>query len=331
MYKVEPLSGNFDVNPELNFYQIEPIYPHLVDSPSENVQPTTPKKKVDKQSSPTKTVNNNSSNLEAQQNSLIEALKSFHIRVDKFIQQYDGKSKSKTAEKQEQPKKTNEKQKPKSDEKKQQKAEAKKQHKADAKFEESQGVLTIPAQKSTTSVTYHGLNASFDSIGYDSKQLPAKFSVSLQCHKNDKKWIVGISKLAEARGVQFSESPSGDRTIKVEYNDSDNIQLISSTFSALIKGRVAVWKSIGQLLGLFDFTDATLNAPTSQWLRLADDLLEGRVSAENGNRQLCQRLSAHDFLAANNIPSLSDFILKSIVYDSDYLANNVELWVKRLP
>jgi hypothetical protein len=97
-----------------------------------------------------------------------------------------------------------------------------------------------------------------------------------------------------------------------------------------LHGRVTIWKAIGTLLGLFDHSDAVLSAPTHQWLCVAENLLLGEETNEDMVRKLCNRLSANDFVAVYDIPSLSDYVLHSLIADIDYFPNNVELWVKRL-
>lgn len=51
------------------------------------------------------------------------------------------------------------------------------------------------------------------------------------------------------------------------------IQLSSSLFTSPVCGRIAVWKTLGSLLGIFDFLDASIAASTHKWLTHADDLL----------------------------------------------------------
>jgi hypothetical protein len=101
-------------------------------------------------------------------------------------------------------------------------------------------------------------------------------------------------------------------------------------FSTPIQGRIAVWKAIGALLGMFNYTDAALVASAQKWLQLADDFIGERVIASNVVREACRRLSSHDWLSANDAVTLSDFILDALVTNTTYLPNNVELWSKRL-
>ena len=83
------------------------------------------------------------------------------------------------------------------------------------------------------------------------------------------------------------------------------------------------------MLGLFDHSDLVISAPINNWLRVADELINDKVDADDVVRKACRHLSSHDFLADKEIPTLSDYVLSSLV-NKTYLPNNVELWVNRM-
>jgi hypothetical protein len=133
--------------------------------------------------------------------------------------------------------------------------------------------LSISPIKSTARVVYTGLNAKLYPFGYETKD----FSVTLQCEEKDRAWLEVLKKLGQQVGIEIDANPSGNRAVKVEIvQSSRSVQLSSALFVTVVRGRIAVWKTLGVLFGLFDFSDAPIVGSIQEWLRIADDLLEER-------------------------------------------------------
>jgi len=311
---VQSYLEGIQVEPEVPMYQMEPYYQS---SPS---VPTNAEGSV--KSSPQQ------QGLEAKQLALIKALEQFRDKLNQFSsgQKKDVKPAGKKVEKVE--KKKEQQVKGKSSEK----VEKKKEHPASKKIEKAekknQPEFTVPPRKSTASAVYTGLNVKLDPFGYK-PQLPEKFKLQLECQDVDKNWIGVLSKLAAKQNVEIAEKSNGSRVILVKFG-SDGVKLSGAPLSTPVQGRITVWKTLGALIGLFSYTDAALSASTHKWLQFAEDFIEGRVSGFDAIRKACFRLAQHDFLAAHDIATLSDFIVCAMIKDAGYLPNNVELWVKRL-
>lgn len=270
---------------------------------------------------------------EVQEQKLIKALETFHLKLDKHLQKYDAKVEKAS----------------KFDDKKTNKQKAEKIEKAPksddkTKPEKTKPSLTVPPTKSTATGAYKGLDSFIENpFGY--KEESSKFQAIIRCQQKDKAWIDVLGKLAEKKNIQLGESVAGDRSIQVEYGgDSGKHLNLESPFLNTLdsicfecpglfistSGRVSVWKTVGSFLGLFSYEDAPLSGITHHWLCLAEDLIEGRVAKEHVLRKMSQRLSADDFLAQLKVPSLSDYVLQSFFLGNEtYLPNNVELWTKR--
>lgn len=75
----------------------------------------------------------------------------------------------------------------------------------------------ILERRSTASIVYRGLDSTLDPFAYKTKNLPAKFTATLQIHEQDRKWLEVVKKLGQKQGIQIDEKPSGDQTIKVKF------------------------------------------------------------------------------------------------------------------
>lgn len=147
-----------------------------------------------------------------------------------------------------------------------------------------------PVAQSTAQA--NGSETALDPFDYQSKDLPEKFNATLQYCAADSKWVEVLKTLAQKRGgLEIGEKASGERSIQLElveqgnkrsmsqlinFTISGNVQLASSIFCIPVRGRLAVWKVIGAMLSIFDFTDASLVGGNHVWLCQAEDTLKGR-------------------------------------------------------
>ncbi|KAI6192378.1 SAND family protein [Aphelenchoides bicaudatus] len=303
MYKIEPFNGDVDVTPKFDFYKIESIHKNLSSVPStkqpakkQNEKPANKKnEKPAKENGTSKKVP--SSGSQAEEEKLIESLKKLNLKLDKCIEKLGGKVA--VADKNQQPKN----EKPAKSDKNEGKKSKQEKTSTPPRQTTAQPKPIVHVLKSTASVSYRGLDAILDPFGYKVDQFPAKYQLKLQCQSKDSCWIDVLSKLAQKKGVQLSKSASGDRAIKVEYSDNAEVRLEGPIFCAPYIGHVSVWKSIGTLLGLFDHSDVVISAPINNWLRVADELINDKVDADDVVRKACRHLSSHDFLADKEIPT----------------------------
>jgi hypothetical protein len=88
MYKMPSFVDDLVVEPNIHFYRIPPIHQHLTNDSSIAPKPQVNGKQKEKQS-PKATVET-SPELAAKQADLIKRLEAFHIKVDKYIQEFGG-------------------------------------------------------------------------------------------------------------------------------------------------------------------------------------------------------------------------------------------------
>lgn len=108
----------------------------------------------------------------------------------------------------------------------------------------------------------------------------------------------------------------------------DEVSIKNPSFVA--RGRLAIWKLLGTLLGLYSNRDSTTSLFTDDWLLKANSLLLKETSLDNFTRELCQFLGRNDFLAAPNALLLPDLILGSLLTRNHRYPSNIEIWLKRI-
>lgn len=259
MYKIEPFVSDVEIKSNFDFYRIEPIHQHFKSPSAEQTKISgSTDKKLQEQAKKAPATGQ-----QAQEEKLIESLKKLNEKLDKYIEKHGGKATGQdkaqvtfcifliisyraTFQEQssklinlpfQQPKKTKEPQqksteKPAKADNKKEAKKPKQEKVAGAKPEKvsNQVPLVVPEVRSTASVSYRGLDAIVDPFGYKTDALPAKYQLHLQCHLKDKRWVGELAKLAQKQGIQFGESATGDRTIKVTYSETgkrDSFDLIS--------------------------------------------------------------------------------------------------------
>ncbi|VDK60186.1 unnamed protein product [Anisakis simplex] len=124
-------------------------------------------------------------------------------------------------------------------------------------------------------------------------------------------------------------------TVQIELIDNGST-IPSATIGdgiVTVSGRIAIWKLLGALLGLytFDSTHASLSTHVDKWLLMAQQCVMGRIGHEEVCREMNPALSRSDYLASASFATLADVILKSVVdKNGAYYASNVEMWLARM-
>jgi hypothetical protein len=87
MYKIKPYASDAEVKPNFDFYRIEPVH----QSTPISEQPSNKKSndQVDKKERTRKTT---PTSLKAKEEKLIEALKNFNLKLDKYMDKHGGKA-----------------------------------------------------------------------------------------------------------------------------------------------------------------------------------------------------------------------------------------------
>lgn len=122
-------------------------------------------------------------------------------------------------------------------------------------------------------------------------------------------------------------------TVKVITMSSDNAKSVMAKIDDMeISGRVIIWKLLGALLTTYPAPSehADICIHMDRWLILIDDFISGFIDEDNLCRQMNVALSRYDYLIPNFGATLADILAYSVITRQSYVANNVELWLRRM-
>lgn len=160
-------------------------------------------------------------------------------------------------------------------------------------------------------------------------------ALQLSVTQEDLSWVQLLSQVGSKRGVSFvgkvlNKAESAKTTVTVSL--SNEVSVKSDNGSSILKGRIAVWKVLGSVLGLFSFgaTHAIHATHTHLWLRQIDDVLLNSQFKDTLMRSASQFLSGNDTLGVQFGVSLADVVAFSLLSSVPNKPNNVESWANRV-
>lgn len=111
---------------------------------------------------------------------------------------------------------------------------------------------------------------------------------------------------------------------------SGEVRLTTGGLTTPLTERSAVWKLLAELLGLYSVDDPLTSTHTDRWLLEASAHLAGQLPLDELNRRLGAFLGRFDYLTTANAVLLPDVVLRALFADGAQMANNVELWTRRV-
>lgn len=208
MYKLEPLSTNIDVNPNVSMYKVDPIHPPS--TPSTASQPAQ------------NGVTNEVSALEQKQVAFIQQLLEFNKQLDALAKNAKAKAKPESPPKtapvaEKNVKKTDDKV-----AKKEAKKEARKMNKAEKTVENkvTNNIFKLVNNKDATSnLVYDPADEKVVAHTYHNT-IPKNFQGQLELGVVDIKWLNGLVKIGAGRGIQIGAKASGGNSIVIKTSKS---------------------------------------------------------------------------------------------------------------
>ncbi|KAH7684726.1 Protein Y55F3AM.13 [Aphelenchoides avenae] len=171
------------------------------------------------------------------------------------------------------------------------------------------------------------------------RELPADATkLELECSAADSTWLKMLDEAGKDRGVLFDFAKDSKKvssvakiTIAVKMNDkAKGIRLTSADGKLTLTDRIAVWKLLGEWLGLYSAVDTFTATHADRWLLEASAQLAGQLPLDELNRRLGAFLGRSDYLTATNAVLLPDVLLVSLFPADAQVSSNVELWKRRV-
>jgi len=147
----------------------------------------------------------------------------------------------------------------------------------------------------------------------------AEDSISLNVTAADAGWVKILQKVITAvkNGVKV------------------NISVGNADFKATIgknvfMSRISVWLYFGEILGLYSDEFHSMALFTRSWLERSEEVVTGVISKDTLMREATRFLSRWDTLCTGYAFGIVDFIVAGVLEDMKHMANNTELFVKRV-